>query len=99
MYVCTELDPSLVVSHSRKESTGSTGDVTFVSAVLYCTVTNWECFFSQQKKKGSSINSPLSSHPQARLLSRWRGDQGGFFLSLPPGVCLSACRVAGGEKC
>lgn len=35
MYVCTELDPSLVVSHSRKESTGSTGDVTFVSAVLY----------------------------------------------------------------
>lgn len=94
MYVCTELDPSLVVSlvsHSRKESTGSTsstGDVTFVSTVL-CGDELGVLLAQQEKKTRSSINSPLSFHPQVRLLFKMEGE--GFFL-LPLGVfCLSAC--------
>lgn len=92
MYVCTELDPSLVVSHSRKKSTGSTsstGDVTFVSTVLCGDELG--VLLTQQREKRSSINSPLSFHPQARLLFGMEGE-GFFFLLLPLGVsCLSAC--------
>lgn len=92
MYVCTELDPSLVVSHSRKESTGSTGDVTFVSAVLYVLYGDelGAFLFPAKKKKREFNKFPALFSPTKPDCFQDGGVIKGVFF-LPPTRCLFIC--------